>query len=199
MDEHERHQCTCGKIFFHTAIWSGNGNDCVGGSINFVSQQIQLTSTGGRYNPVTDTWISTSQANVPQTTCYHSAVWTGSSMIVHGGIANGAYKSTIPIQTAGPIYLMSLTHDTHIQQSGPVLKWLFGRVTSNTNPTAGSNTGKIFDPIAGTWTVCSTINAPSIRYGHSAVFSGTEMIVWEAWWRCIHELAADTILQPTHG
>lgn len=165
--------------FFHTATWSGSDMIVWGGATNFVTQQIQLTNTGGRYNPVSDSWISTSQANVPQATCYHSAIWTGSLMIVHGGIGNGAYKSYNP-NTNSWANLPNVTDPRHshtaIWTGSKMIVW--GGVTSNTNPTSGSNTGKVFDPVAGTWTVCSTINAPTIRYGHSAVFSGTEMIVW---------------------
>lgn len=165
--------------FFHTAIWSGTEMIVWGGSINFVSQQIQLTNTGGRYNPVADSWQSTSQSNVPQATCYHSAVWAGNKMIVHGGIGNGAYKSYDP-NTNTWTNLPNVTDPRHshtaVWTGSKMIVW--GGVTSNNNPTAGSNTGKMFDPIAGTWTVCTTVNAPSLRYGHSAVFTGTEMIVW---------------------
>jgi hypothetical protein len=37
--------------------------------------------------------------------------------------------------------------------------------------------GKYF-PIANSWIAPSTANAPSARYGHTAVWTGSEMIVW---------------------
>jgi hypothetical protein len=44
------------------------------------------TQTGGRYNPITDTWIPTSTAAAnPSARYYHTAVWSGSAMIVWGG------------------------------------------------------------------------------------------------------------------
>jgi hypothetical protein len=65
----------------HTAIWTGNTMIVWGGSPS--------TNTGGRYDPVTDTWTPTSiGANVPSPRVYHTAVWTGSDMIVWGGSTN---------------------------------------------------------------------------------------------------------------
>jgi len=43
-------------------------------------------STGGRYNPTTDSWTATSTgANAPSRRYYQTAVWTGTEMIVWGG------------------------------------------------------------------------------------------------------------------
>ena len=42
-------------------------------------------STGGRYNPTADNWTATSTTNAPDGRELHSAVWTGSEMIVWGG------------------------------------------------------------------------------------------------------------------
>jgi hypothetical protein len=41
--------------------------------------------TGGRYNPATDSWTPTSTASAPAARHTHTAVWTGSEMIVWGG------------------------------------------------------------------------------------------------------------------
>ena len=40
------------------------------------------------------------------------------------------------------------------------------------------NTGGKYNPTTDSWTATSTSNAPSVRIGHTAVWSGTEMIVW---------------------
>ena len=42
-------------------------------------------NTGGRYNPSTDSWTATSTTNAPHAETTHTAVWTGSEMIVWGG------------------------------------------------------------------------------------------------------------------
>ena len=53
------------------------------------------------------------------------------------------------------------------------------------NGTGASNVSYTLPPISDgaacseyTWTATSTTNAPSARAGHSAVWTGTEMIVW---------------------
>ena len=44
-------------------------------------------NTGGRYDPGTDSWTATSITNAPDARHLHTAVWTGSEMIVWGGYA----------------------------------------------------------------------------------------------------------------
>ena len=48
-----------------------------------------VLNTGGRYNPSTNSWTATSTTNAPEVRRAHTAVWTGSEMIVWGG-NNGA-------------------------------------------------------------------------------------------------------------
>jgi hypothetical protein len=43
-------------------------------------------NSGGRYNPSTDSWTATNTTNAPTARDFHMAVWTGSQMIVWGGI-----------------------------------------------------------------------------------------------------------------
>ena len=42
-------------------------------------------NTGGRYNPITNSWTATSTTNAPSGRFNHTAVWTESEMIVWGG------------------------------------------------------------------------------------------------------------------
>src|SRR5207249_6622823 len=53
-------------------VWGGDGPSVV-------------SDTGGRYDPATDTWTPTSTPNPPSPRFLHTAVWTGSLMIVWGG------------------------------------------------------------------------------------------------------------------
>ena len=63
-------------------VWGGYN---IGGVLN----------TGGKYNPSTDSWIATSTTNAPIDRESHTAVWTGSEMIVWGGRAAGnSYSNT---------------------------------------------------------------------------------------------------------
>jgi len=51
-------------------------------------------NTGGRYNPGTDSWTATSITNAPTARVGHTAVWTGSEMIVWGADATGPRVDT---------------------------------------------------------------------------------------------------------
>src|SRR6266513_5868761 len=83
-----------------------------------------------------DTWSPTSTANAPAGRGDHTTVWTGSEMIVWGGIVCSASNC------------------------------------------GGSNTGGKYDPTTDTWTPTSTTNAPAGRGDHTAIWTGTQMIVW---------------------
>ena len=44
-----------------------------------------VVNDGARYSPSTDSWIVTAAAGAPSVRQNHSAVWTGTEMIVWGG------------------------------------------------------------------------------------------------------------------
>src|SRR5947208_5529361 len=48
-----------------------------------------VLNTGGRYNPGTDSWTATSTTSAPAARDFHTAVWSGSEMIVWGGLGGG--------------------------------------------------------------------------------------------------------------
>ena len=54
----------------------------VWGGYNFADCDL---NTGGKYNPGMDSWTGTNTANAPSARSWHTAVWTGSEMMVWGG------------------------------------------------------------------------------------------------------------------
>ena len=54
---------------------------------------------------------------------------------------------------------------------------VFGGRTGDTDNTT-VNTGSSYDPVSNTWTALSSSNAPAPREYHTAVWTGTEMIIW---------------------
>ena len=54
------------------------------------------SNSGGRYNPTADNWTATSTTNVPGARFFHTAVWTGSEMIVWGGSGDTISSFLIP-------------------------------------------------------------------------------------------------------
>ncbi len=55
----------------------------------------RLSDTGDKYISTTNTWVATSLSNAPSEREFHSAVWTGSEMIVWGGLNNVTFDNTV--------------------------------------------------------------------------------------------------------
>src|SRR5262249_25759196 len=160
--------------WFHTAIWTGSE------MIVWGSRGTGVPSTGGRYNPGTDSWMATSTTNAPTSRGRHTAVWTGTEMIVwcrnaEGGFLNtgGRYNPTTdswtPTSTAN-----APTGGTAVWSGTVMIVW-GGYVSS---PFQVFNTGGRYNPTTNNWTATSITNAPEAREGHTAVWTGSEMIVW---------------------
>ena len=85
-----------------------------------------------------ETWTTTRLVGAPAPRMAHTAVWTGTTMIVWGGM-----------------------------QFDP-----------NTGANILLNSGGRYDPVTDLWMPTSTVNAPSGRWRHTAVWAGTRMVVW---------------------
>lgn len=129
-------------------------------------------------------WVPTSTANAPYSRTGHSAVWTGTEMIVWGGTAfipSGSFGSYVQTNTGGrydPVadsWTATSTLNTPIGAEGHTAVWTGSKMIiwgGNTD------TGKSYDPGTDSWQTLSKTNAPSARSRHIAVWTGTEMIIW---------------------
>src|SRR5438477_580679 len=79
--------------------------------------------TGGRYDPGTDSWTATTTIEAPSARSYHTAVWTGSEMIVWGGLSSlgfsntggrycGKYPPPTPTPSPTPTIVVTNTNDS---------------------------------------------------------------------------------------
>ncbi len=68
----------------HSAVWTGT-EMIVWGGCGLLDEHFCQINTGGRYDPLTDTWEATATAGAPSPRIDHTAVWTGTQMIVWGG------------------------------------------------------------------------------------------------------------------
>jgi N-acetylneuraminic acid mutarotase len=90
-------------------------------------------STGGaQAKPIA--WDPLPTEGAPEPRYLHTAVWTGSKMLIWGG-------------------------------------WVKG-------PPSVTATGAAYDPEARTWTPIAAGGAPSARHSHTAVWTGSKMLVW---------------------
>jgi N-acetylneuraminic acid mutarotase len=154
-------------------------------------------NTGSRYNPSGDSWISMSTgSNCPSGRSSSKAVWTGSEMIIWGGIISDC--SGVYVLNTGARYNPSSNSWIAISNESPCPS---GRQGSSAVWTGTEliiwggylregwqyqylNTGGRYDPLTNSWTATSLGEyCPSGRYGHSAVWTGKEMIVWGGYLR----------------
>lgn len=170
----------------HTAIWTGSEMIVWGGSGTLYS--------GGRFNPSTNSWSPTSTGLGGRS--LHTAVWTGSEMIVWGGSrdcgANCSEETYSDIGIYNPVsdswsFKESLSRrqdHTAIWTGREVIVW-GGRVTRrpqyggyNFVGEAGGPIGESYRPDLGTVTPISVQGSPGTTFVHSAIWTGSQMIVW---------------------
>jgi N-acetylneuraminic acid mutarotase len=166
-----------------TVVWSGS-EMIVWGGINSQDPAYYLNS-GGRYNPLSNTWIATDTGSAPTPRAQHTAVWTGQQMIVWGGqidndmflISGGAYSPATNSWTPTSELLAPQGRFDHtaVWTGTRMIVW-GGR--ASTNGQNDFDTGGQYDPRTRSWTGMAIAGAPAARAGHSAVWTGSEMIVW---------------------
>jgi len=166
---------------FHTAVWTGSEMIVWGGFDLFAATSF---NTGGRYTPATDTWVATSTVGAPTDRYLHTAVWTGSQMIVWGGLGSFGI-----LNTGGRYAPASDTWLPTSAASAPAVRYSHTAVWTGSamivwggEPGSGgavvTNTGGRYDPVGDSWVATTTTGAPGPRLDHTAVWTGTEMIVW---------------------
>lgn len=119
-------------------------------------------------------WKTMSTVLAPEGRRFHSAVWTGSNLIIFGGVdgdgntlnTGGTYNlasdSWTPTSTAG---VQGFDLHSAIWTGSRMIIWSEG-------------IGQSFDPQTNSWSPISSTNAPSTRNQHSAIWTGTKMIIW---------------------
>ncbi len=116
-----------------TAVWTGSQMIVWGGYNGSLSPF--YPDTGGRYDPLANTWVALPTIGAPGGRVAHTAVWTGSEMVLWGGY------------------------------NGP-------------DGSYGLNTGGRYNLVANSWTALPATGEPPARYWHTAVWTGSQMIVW---------------------
>jgi N-acetylneuraminic acid mutarotase len=177
-------------------VWGGCGtcydNTIYGYAHN--ASAIGVTNTGGAFDPYADAdgaWSSVSTTSAPAARYQHTAVWTGSRMIIWGG-SEGYSASTPQYANTGGIYdpandrwTATQTTSAPSERSFHVAAWTGYRMIVwggyYDGPTYYDN-GSLLSlndrPNADSWIATTNSSAPSAREGHSAIWTGYEMIVW---------------------
>ena len=159
LDSHQHHQRARCPIAAHGSL-DRQRNDRLGRTT-----MAQLLNTGGRYNPSTDSWTATSTTNAPAARGVHTAVWTGSEMIVWGGSDNARlFEHRREIQSQ---HGQLDSHQHHQRARCPnrshssLDRQRNDRLGRMTTAFLLLNTGGRYNPGTDSWTATSTTNAPA--------------------------------------
>jgi N-acetylneuraminic acid mutarotase len=153
-------------------VWGGYGGGPIPTGVN----------TGGRYNPALDTWNAVTTSNAPDGRYDHTAVWTGSVMIVWGGEV-----TDIPYLNTGGVYDPSLdtwsptsTTGAPSGRIGHTASWLNNEmiVWGGDNGFLYLDSGGRYNPVSNTWQLTTQAGQPGARAWHSAAVMGGRILIW---------------------
>jgi hypothetical protein len=138
-----------------------------------------------------DAWTPTSLTNAPAARYRHTAVWTGSEMIVWGGYVNGVSKTGGRYNPSTDSWTATSTTNAPDARSVHTAVWTGREMIvwggRNCSPNCiNFNTGDRYNPDTDGWVATSTTNAPTAREDHTAVWTGSEMIAWGGFYRDVH-------------
>src|SRR5262245_16301629 len=135
---------------------------------------------------IDDTWTATSTINAPSQREYHTAVWTGSEMIVWGGVVvlNPPLNNGGRYNPSTDSWTPTTTNSAPSGRYGHTAIWTGTEMIvwgGTDDSDTGLNTGAKYNPGTDTWTATGTTNAPDGRWFHTAVWTDSEMMVWGGW------------------
>jgi hypothetical protein len=142
------------------------------------------TLTGSGYTETgfkQDFWKATTTTGAPAGRLNHTAVWTGTKMIVWGG-----YDGTNAFNTGGQYDPVGNSWSATTTTGAPAARvfhtavWTGTKMivwggTDGTNP---FNTGGQYDPAGDSRSMTTTSGVPAARVAHTAVWTSSRMIVW---------------------
>ena len=162
----------------HTAVWTGSAMVVWGGYNGSA-----FFNGGHVYNPAADSWTAVTTSGAPLARSDHTAVWTGSAMVVWGGGNNSLdFNDGGVYHPAADSWTAVTTSGAPSAREGHTAVWTGSTMIVwggyNAANTLDFNDGGVYDPAAKSWTAVTTGGAPSARAGHTAVWTGSAMIVW---------------------
>ena len=167
---------------FHAmAVWTGTSMIVFGGA-----NGMTVLGDGGIYTPSNNTWTLFA---APAGSQRHrgAAAWSGSEMLIFGGMGTlgGDFLATGLRYTPGSpgTFAAMSTTNAPSARAFPTAVWFDAPVSrlvvwGGQSSGASTASGALYDPGTNEWTTMATAGAPTARHLHTAVSTGTEMIVW---------------------
>jgi len=167
----------------HTASWTGTEMIICGGHDYSENGSFFYPTNFGRYFPVRDLWVTETYPDSALQRSGHSAIWTGSEMIVWGGQYQTEFKSDgLTYQPAKDSWRLINPDNRPPPSADHKAVWsgdamiIWGGKQFGQSPL---NNGGRYNPAPNAWSApTSTVGAAPARRGHRALWTGAEMIVW---------------------
>ena len=169
----------------HTTAWTGREMLVWGGCGN--TNCSTLLDTGGRYDPSTDSWLPTTTVGAPGPRRFHASAWTGSEMVVWGGEGPGVFNTlddggrynpaTDSWMTMSPVGAPEARVLHTAVSTGSEVLIFGGCATPGCFQRIEKGGGTRYDLQSDSWSPMSLAGVPSARYRHSAIWTGSEMIL----------------------
>jgi hypothetical protein len=163
----------------HSAIWTGDEMIVWGGfgTVGFLA-------SGGRFQPTSQRWSPISTSG-PAERVGHIAIWTGSRMVIWGGRnATGLLNDGTLYDPATDLWSTLSTPNPPEPRHAAAALWtgsqilIWGGEGASGPLSTGSklNFNESGQPLS--WQPMTTLNAPSPRSEHSAIWTGSRLVVW---------------------
>jgi hypothetical protein len=168
----------------HTAVWTGARLVVWGGHEGDLNL---CYNTGAAYDPVGDSWQALPTAGAPSGRHHHSAVWTGTQMIVWGGQFNWNADSntdTGGVFTPGASFSSGSWKATSTSGAPSKRTWHSATWTGTEmiiwggrSQSGARSGGGAYDPTTDSWRTLSSVGAPPASYRHAALWTGKELLI----------------------
>ena len=132
-----------------------------------------------------DDWSLLSATNSPSGRIFHSAIWSGSEMIVWGGASlddpNGPANTGSRYNPSTKAWTATSTENAPSKRFGHCSVWttsgmfVFG---GETDSSTLLNDGFLYATATNTWTQVSSTNAPDARIWPMCIWTGEKVLVW---------------------
>lgn len=168
----------------HTAVWTGTEMIVWGG------EGQSVLAAGGRYELAADRWLAVSTVDEPSPRHAHTAIWTGEEMIVWGGTA-AVTPGVFETAASGGLYdpardewRPTTLENAPVGRTLHVAVWtgeemiIWGGARSEGGALVALSDGARYRPDTDSWQPMTSEGAPQPTWTYTAVWSGSEMIVW---------------------
>jgi hypothetical protein len=146
---------------------------------------------GARFDPTADTWAPITATDAPSARTQHAMVWvSGAARVIAwgglvgngaggdiGSVRGGRYDPVANTWAETALPMLTGRLDVAAIGTSDAMVVFGGRSDEDGGYTVFADGGR-YDPVADSWTILPTAGAPSARYSATAVWTGSEMIVF---------------------